>query len=74
MTTITFTELRNHAKTYFDQVENGEVLEVLRRGKPIAILSPIRPYAKERWKDVHPMKIKGFSLSKAILKDREDAR
>ncbi len=40
MITVTFSELRNNAKKYFDAVEEGETIEVYRNGKPIAILSP----------------------------------
>ena len=31
-----FTDLRNNAKLYFDYVEAGESVRVLRNGKPIA--------------------------------------
>lgn len=36
MKQVAFTEVRNHAKTWFDMVESGETLRVLRNGKPIA--------------------------------------
>lgn len=36
MRETTFTELRNHAKSYFDLVEAAEVVRVLRHGRPIA--------------------------------------
>ena len=36
MKQTTFTELRNHAKQYFDLVALGESVRVLRNGKPIA--------------------------------------
>lgn len=41
MRQATFTEIRNHAKTYFDIVQAGESLRVLRNGKPIADIVPI---------------------------------
>ena len=37
----TFTEVRNQAKQYFDAVEAGETVRVLRNGKPIADIVPI---------------------------------
>jgi prevent-host-death family protein len=40
MKTVTFSQLRNNAKKYFDAVEKGESVEVYRHGKPAAILSP----------------------------------
>ena len=41
MRQVTFTEVRNHAKKYFDIVETGESVRVLRNGKPIADIVPI---------------------------------
>ena len=42
MRDATFTELRNHAKDYFDAVEGGDTVRVFRNGKPIAEIVPIR--------------------------------
>jgi prevent-host-death family protein len=72
MLTVTFTQLRNNAKKYFDAVERGNTLEVYRRGKPVAILSPYRHGALERWKRVRrrPLKLRGVSPSKLILAER----
>ena len=72
MATVTFTELRNNARKYFDAVERGETLEVYRHGKPIAILSPYRLGAGKRWKRARqpPLKLKGVSPSKLILSER----
>ena len=71
MTTVTFTELRNNARKYFDAVEQGETLEVYRHGKPIAILSPY-PGARARWKRARPrpLKLEGATPSKIILAER----
>ena len=67
MVTVTFTQLRNNARKY---VERGETLEIYRRGKPIAILSPIRLDALKRWKRMNPLEIKGVSLSRLIRAER----
>jgi antitoxin (DNA-binding transcriptional repressor) of toxin-antitoxin stability system len=40
MPETTFTDLRNHAKTWFDLVEAGQVVRVFRKGKPIAEIHP----------------------------------
>ncbi len=40
MKTVTFSQLRNNAKKYFDAVEQGETMEVYRHGKPVALISP----------------------------------
>jgi antitoxin (DNA-binding transcriptional repressor) of toxin-antitoxin stability system len=41
MKQATFTEVRNHAKQYFDIVESGESVRVIRNGKPIADYSGV---------------------------------
>ncbi|MDD4905593.1 MAG: type II toxin-antitoxin system prevent-host-death family antitoxin [Methylobacter tundripaludum] len=41
MKQATFTEIRNHAKQYFDIVESGESVRVIRNGKPIADIVPV---------------------------------
>lgn len=74
MITVTFSELRNNAKKYFDAVEEGETIEVYRKGKPIALLSPYSTGKGERWNHAHPLEATGVSLSRIILEDREDGR
>ena len=74
MLTVTFTQLRNNARKYFDAVERGDTLEIYRRGKPIALLSPIRSGSGGRWKRGKPLKLKGVSLSKLILAERRAGR
>ncbi len=74
MKTVTFSQLRNNAKKYFDAVEKGESVEVYRHGKPIAMLSPVvREAPLSRWKTANPIKIPGLSLSKEIIKDRRES-
>ncbi|MDF9391178.1 MULTISPECIES: type II toxin-antitoxin system Phd/YefM family antitoxin [Methylococcus] len=41
MKQATLTEVRNHAKQYFDLVEAGESVQVLRNGNPIAYIVPV---------------------------------
>ena len=74
MITVTFSELRNNAKKYFDAVEEGETIEVYRNGKPVAILSPYSTGKGERWNRAHPLEASGFSLSRIILEEREEGR
>jgi prevent-host-death family protein len=73
MKQASFTEVRNHAKQYFDIVEAGESVRVLRNGKPIADIVPIvadLPSWKRR--QAQPMVIDGVSVSKMIQQDREE--
>ncbi len=74
MKIATFTQLRNNAKKYFDEVEEGETIEIYRHGKPIAILSPLRSAASSRWKEANPRVLSGVSLSQAILQERRESR
>mgnify|MGYP001472125372 FL=1 len=72
MRQATFTELRNHAKQYFDLVELGESVRVLRNGKPIADIVPVLadlPSWKRR--KAQPLVLDGVSASRMILEKRE---
>ena len=75
MKQATFTEVRNHAKTYFDLVESGESVRVLRNGKAIADIVPViadLPSWKPR--KVQPLLLDGVSASRAILEERASGR
>ena len=72
MKQATFTEVRNHAKQYFDLVESGESVRVLCNGKHIADIVPVAtdlPSWKRR--KAQPMVLDGVSLSCMILEERE---
>ena len=73
MKQVAFTELRNHAKEFFDLVETGQAIRVLRNGKPIADIVPIAPDLPS-WKrrTIQPLVLDGVSISKLILEDREN--
>ncbi|HET9114358.1 MAG TPA: type II toxin-antitoxin system Phd/YefM family antitoxin [Burkholderiales bacterium] len=71
MKQIAFTELRNHAKSFFDLVEAGESIRILRNGKPIADIVPVitdLPSWKRRI--AQPLILNGISVSKMVLEDR----
>lgn len=77
MKTVTFSQLRNNAKKYFDEVEKGETVEVYRHGKPIAMLTPV---AREeglrlnRWKTANPIKLPGVAASRIVIEERKKNR
>lgn len=73
MRDATFTELRNNAKDYFDAVEAGETVRVFRNGKPIAEIVPVRSAAPSWKKQASPLTVKGLSLSREILSDRDES-
>jgi prevent-host-death family protein len=72
MQQATFSELRSHAKRYFDIVESGEPVRVVRNGKPIADIVPLPPDLPS-WKRrlAQPLLVDGCSLSRIILEQRE---
>lgn len=74
MRQVTFTEVRNHAKAYFDQVQAGETVRVLRNGKPIADIVPIQPDLPS-WKhrQVQPLVLEGVTLSRLIIEERDSS-
>ena len=67
----TFTELRNHAKEFFDFVEAGESVRILRKGKPIADIVPVA-HETPSWKRrvAHPLVLDGGKISDLILEER----
>lgn len=73
MQEATFTELRNHAKDYFDAVEGGDTVRVFRNGKAIAEIVPVRSGLPSWKRPTTPLTIKGISLSGELLNDRKDS-
>ena len=74
MKTVNFTEFRKHAAEFLDAVEKGEVVRILRHGKPVADFTPVPSEDKPSWKKGPPqISLSGVSLSKAILQNRKDA-
>jgi len=73
MKTITFTEFRQHASSLFSAIEEGEIIVILRHGKPIAEITPLsKEAARPSWKKPGlRLSVKGASLSLAILEGRE---
>jgi len=74
MKMISFTDFRKRASGFIAEVEHGETLILLRRGKPVAEVIPFfdRSQREPSWKKpgIH-LKIQGNDLSSAILEDRE---
>ncbi len=74
MKTVTFTNFRKKASAFLTEVEHGESIVLLRRGKPIAEVIPFSDRAQQMpsWK--RPgirLQIQGRDLSSAILEERE---
>lgn len=74
MKTITFTDFRKKASGFITEVEHGESIVILRRGRPIAEVVPFtdRLQKTPSWKQPGiKLQIQGSDLSSAILKERE---
>ena len=74
MKTIAFTEFRKKASDLITEVEHGETLILLRRGKPVAEIVPFsdRTQRDPAWKQSGiRLRIRGSDLSSAILEERE---
>lgn len=77
MKTATFTKFRKNASAYFDVVEKGEKVRVIRHGKPIADICPYdeKNITIPSWKKPGvKLKLDGISLSNEIIKDRRSSR
>jgi len=74
MRRVSFTEFRKDASALFSAVEEGEVIRVIRHGKSIADITPIRNTVDKppSWKKERTKKsIKGEELSTIILRARD---
>ncbi|RPI74504.1 MAG: type II toxin-antitoxin system Phd/YefM family antitoxin [Desulfobacteraceae bacterium] len=77
MKTVLFTDFRKNASIFITEVEHGETLILMRRGKPIAEVIPFsdRLERTPSWKQpAIRLQIKGSDLSSAILEEREAKR
>jgi prevent-host-death family protein len=73
MKTVSFTEFRSHASGYLTQVEQGESYLVMRHGRPVAEICPVRnpESPSPSWKrPALRLKAKGEALSAIIQEDR----
>ncbi|MFA6034126.1 MAG: type II toxin-antitoxin system prevent-host-death family antitoxin [Myxococcota bacterium] len=76
MTTVSFTEFRQHASGLLSEVEKGETVVILRHGKPIAELVPIQASSDgtPSWKrPALRLEVTGAQLSGLIVEEREGA-
>ena len=76
MKTIQVTDFRKNTASFINQVEHGETLVLIRRGKPVAEIIPFsdRPKKIPAWKQPSiRLQLQGSDLSTAILEDRESS-
>lgn len=56
MNFLKYTDFRNNSKEYLDKVENGDSFIIIRKGKPVAKITPFQQEV-QGWKREH-VKIK----------------
>lgn len=78
---VPLSEFRAHTAAMIERVEQGETIRILRHGKPVAELVPVKantPVKIPHWKlPIEPVRINrqdGKTLSDAIIEERESAR
>lgn len=81
MHTLPLSEFRANASAMLDLVERGETVRILRHGKPVADLVPVKADAPDRvpsWKrPIVPLKVvrpDGKTIAQLIIEEREQAR
>jgi prevent-host-death family protein len=76
MISAAFTDFRKKTASFLDKVENGETVVITRHGRPIAeVIPPSGALYKKSWKrPALRMKLKGISLSKAVVEERAKSR
>ena len=76
MISTAFTDFRKKTASFLDKVENGETVVVTRHGRPIAeIVPPSSNVLGRSWKrPALRMKLKGISISKAVMEERTKSR
>jgi prevent-host-death family protein len=73
MKKVTFTDFRENASSYLDDVEDGQTIQISRHGKVIAeIVPPSADKGLPAWKkEGLQLATKGAGLSRAIIEERE---
>jgi prevent-host-death family protein len=74
MKSVAFTDFRKKASDFVTEVEHGETLILLRRGKPVAEIVPFSDKAQKNpaWKlSGIRLRIQGSDLSSAIIEERD---
>ena len=81
MHTLPLSEFRANVAAMIDLVEHGDTVRILRHGKPVAELVPVKADDATKvpsWKrPIKPLDIqwpKGMSGAKMIIEERENAR
>jgi prevent-host-death family protein len=72
---LQFTEFRNKSREFLDAVENGNSYVIVRRGKPIAQVTPFKETVTQGWKRPRILvKLKGTKTTTDYLMEERDER
>ncbi len=69
---VQFTEFRNQAKKYFDEIERGARFAIIRKGKPVAEILPFNNKATGWKRPVKKATLKGDLTTTDILRRERD--
>jgi prevent-host-death family protein len=78
MQVLSLSEFRAHASEMLDLVEKGETVRILRHGKPVAELVPLKPEAAEPPSYLQPFEPvmalpEGYSAVRTLVEERQNA-
>ncbi len=78
MQVLSLSEFRAHASEMLDLVEKGETVRILRHGKPVAELVPLKPEAAEPPSYLQPFEPvmalpEGYSAVRTLVEERHNA-
>ena len=78
MQVLSLSEFRAHASEMLDLVEKGETVRILRHGKPVAELVPLKPEAAEPPSYLQPFEPvmalpEGYSAVRTLIEERQNA-
>ncbi len=67
-------EIQKNFARVLKRLEGGEQIVVTKRGKPVAIIAPLRPARQVEWPDFYAeaIDLKGIPVSQILRKDREE--
>lgn len=69
---LQYTEFRNQAKKYFDQIEQGARFTIIRKGKPVAEILPFNKKIPGWKRPVKKARLKGSLTTTDILRRERD--
>lgn len=71
---LQFTALRNSAKEYFDEVEKGKSYVIIRKGKPIAKVTPFKEPTQNLKREIKRVTLKTGTNSLKYIREERDER